>query len=204
MTGGWEPLRAAVQRAVALDGGDDGAAEPAAKRARAHPAHPSSPDRPPAPDCATHAGQGDRGARPPVLHAWHEPVEHSLLLPRCRLVLHHGGSGTTAAALAVGLPQARARPRSRRAGHAIWPVPCTARTAQMPPRCSALQARESVRARACGAVRAVASAPSPQVCVPCFMDQPQWAERLEDLGVAPPALPRALVFGAARAAGEAR
>ncbi len=33
------------------------------------------------------------------------PVPHQLLLPRCALLLHHGGSGTTAAALQCGTPQ---------------------------------------------------------------------------------------------------
>ncbi|KAG2490237.1 hypothetical protein HYH03_011361 [Edaphochlamys debaryana] len=32
-------------------------------------------------------------------------VPHTLLLPRCAAVLHHGGSGTTAAALLCGVPQ---------------------------------------------------------------------------------------------------
>ena len=36
-----------------------------------------------------------------------EPVPHSWLLPRCSAVLHHGGSGTTAACLRAGVTQVR-------------------------------------------------------------------------------------------------
>ena len=32
------------------------------------------------------------------------PVDHATLLPRCRAAVHHGGAGTTAAALRAGLP----------------------------------------------------------------------------------------------------
>ena len=32
-------------------------------------------------------------------------VAHDLLLPRCSVAVHHGGSGTTAAALRAGIPQ---------------------------------------------------------------------------------------------------
>lgn len=34
-----------------------------------------------------------------------ESAPHSWLLPRCKLAIHHGGSGTTAAALRAGVPQ---------------------------------------------------------------------------------------------------
>ena len=33
------------------------------------------------------------------------PARHDLLLPRCSVVVHHGGAGTTAAALRAGVPQ---------------------------------------------------------------------------------------------------
>jgi UDP:flavonoid glycosyltransferase YjiC (YdhE family) len=57
-------------------------------------------------------------------------VPHSWLLPRCHAAVHHGGAGTTAAALRAGLPTLvvrrtmhrcmmyRARPRHSRAAHA--------------------------------------------------------------------------------------
>ncbi len=63
---------------------------------------------------------------------------HDLLLSRCAAVLHHGGSGTAAAALAAGVPQ---------------------------------------------------------VVVPLQFDQPFWAARLEQLGVAPPPLDKQLLLG---------
>jgi UDP:flavonoid glycosyltransferase YjiC (YdhE family) len=33
------------------------------------------------------------------------PVRHAELLPRCAALVHHGGAGTTAAALRCGTPQ---------------------------------------------------------------------------------------------------
>lgn len=39
------------------------------------------------------------------LYLYPRAVPHQLLLPRCALLLHHGGSGTTAAALQCGTPQ---------------------------------------------------------------------------------------------------
>ncbi|MEW5303348.1 MAG: hypothetical protein WDW36_006049 [Sanguina aurantia] len=36
---------------------------------------------------------------------WPRPVAHQLLLPRCCMILHPGGSGTTACALAMATPQ---------------------------------------------------------------------------------------------------
>lgn len=36
---------------------------------------------------------------------WPHPVPHQLLLPRCCMILHPGGSGTTACALLAGIPQ---------------------------------------------------------------------------------------------------
>ncbi|MQW75114.1 glycosyltransferase [Nocardioides sp. dk4132] len=47
---------------------------------------------------------------PPGLDAAHPhvrivgPADHATLLPRCRAAVHHGGAGTTAAALRAGLP----------------------------------------------------------------------------------------------------
>ncbi|GLI65652.1 hypothetical protein VaNZ11_009252 [Volvox africanus] len=41
----------------------------------------------------------------PRIHLYGGDVAHQLVLPYCRLVLHHGGSGTTAAALLCGIPQ---------------------------------------------------------------------------------------------------
>lgn len=41
------------------------------------------------------------------LHLYGGDVAHQLVLPYCRLILHHAGSGTTAAALQCGVPQAR-------------------------------------------------------------------------------------------------
>eukprot|EP00798_Chlamydomonas_sp_ICE-L_P006183 gene6183-2799_t len=67
-----------------------------------------------------------------------EPVPHQLLFPYCSVVLHPGGSGTTAAALLAGLPQ---------------------------------------------------------LFTPLHYDQPFWAERLSYLGLAPPPLDAALLFG---------
>ena len=32
------------------------------------------------------------------------PLAHEILLPRCSLAIHHGGSGTTAAVLRAGIP----------------------------------------------------------------------------------------------------
>eukprot|EP00198_Chlamydomonas_reinhardtii_P011666 XP_001701003.1 predicted protein [Chlamydomonas reinhardtii] len=44
--------------------------------------------------------------RLPVLHLYGGgDVPHQLLLPYCAAVLHHAGSGTTAAALQCGTPQ---------------------------------------------------------------------------------------------------
>lgn len=40
---------------------------------------------------------------PGVAYMWlHEPVPHAALFPRCDLVVHHGGAGTTHAVLAAG------------------------------------------------------------------------------------------------------
>ncbi|GIM11416.1 hypothetical protein Vretimale_14938 [Volvox reticuliferus] len=43
--------------------------------------------------------------QPPRIHLYGGDVAHQLVLPYCRVVLHHGGSGTTAAALQCGIPQ---------------------------------------------------------------------------------------------------
>jgi hypothetical protein len=81
-----------------------------------------------------------------LLHA-HSLTAHDLLLSRCAAVLHHGGSGSAAAALAAGVPQ---------------------------------------------------------VVVPLQFDQPFWAARLEQLGVAPPPLDKQLLLGGGAApVGEA-
>ena len=40
----------------------------------------------------------------PVLIAAAESIPHSLLLPDCSGVIHHGGAGTCAAVLTAGLP----------------------------------------------------------------------------------------------------
>ena len=63
-----------------------------------------------------------------------EDVPHHWLFPRMAAVVHHGGAGTTAAALRAGVPA---------------------------------------------------------VAIPYFADQPFWAARIHQLGVAPPPLPRA-------------
>jgi len=42
---------------------------------------------------------------PPTYLLLHEPVPHELLLPQCALVVHHGGAGTTQAALLAGEEQ---------------------------------------------------------------------------------------------------
>lgn len=41
----------------------------------------------------------------PVLLAAADSIPHLLLLPECSAVVHHGGAGTSAAALVAGLPQ---------------------------------------------------------------------------------------------------
>ena len=40
----------------------------------------------------------------PVLIAAGDSIPHSLLLPECSGVIHHGGAGTCAAVLTAGLP----------------------------------------------------------------------------------------------------
>ena len=35
------------------------------------------------------------------------PVPHTWLFPRCSVIVHHGGAGTTATALYAGVPQVR-------------------------------------------------------------------------------------------------
>jgi hypothetical protein len=56
--------------------------------------------------CEEEVAAGD-SATIPHLHVYGGDVAHQLVLPYCRLVLHHAGSGTTAAALQCGVPQVR-------------------------------------------------------------------------------------------------
>jgi hypothetical protein len=37
-----------------------------------------------------------------LVHVWQDAVDHHVLLPQCDVILHHGGSGTTAAGKGVG------------------------------------------------------------------------------------------------------
>ncbi|GLC50118.1 hypothetical protein PLESTB_000344000 [Pleodorina starrii] len=59
--------------------------------------------------CVGSAGPPLAAAANPIwalrLHLYGGDVAHQLVLPYCRLVLHHAGSGTTAAALQCGVPQ---------------------------------------------------------------------------------------------------
>src|SRR5262249_60003370 len=50
-------------------------------------------------------GWGNVGSEepPPHVHVV-DDIPHDWLFPRCRLVCHHGGAGTTAAGLRAGLP----------------------------------------------------------------------------------------------------
>ena len=54
----------------------------------------------------THAWRGRGGC---VLVGAIGSVDFAALIPQCRMVLHHGGSGTAAAALHAGVPQVRKR-----------------------------------------------------------------------------------------------
>jgi UDP:flavonoid glycosyltransferase YjiC (YdhE family) len=40
-------------------------------------------------------------------------LPHAWLFPKCSVIVHHGGSGTTAAATYAGVPQVRTYHRSR-------------------------------------------------------------------------------------------
>lgn len=51
--------------------------------------------------CAPGAGAGNPGGCLTAVRG----APHEALLPRCAAVMHHGGAGTTAAALRAGTPQ---------------------------------------------------------------------------------------------------
>ena len=137
----------------------------------------------------------ERSGLPPTYFLLQTPVPHELLLPQCDLVVHHGGAGTTQAALLAGVwhgGMGGCGGMGGMGGLGGWEAPwrehghgCSCVNS-----CPSLAASTAAR---CLALHAPLPAGKPSLVVPCVpsSDQPFWADLVHRRGLGPPWFPGA-------------